>query len=125
MEEEVPAWGEARRILDQEVPSPWFTRGPGGEYLYSYKSISESSSSTGRRGLCSVRTSDLSEKLRELGLDCVLVRGRLVVEEWPGSCGRQAEGQPSLPGESFQGTLEPPGSFTKSWWAACTHTRYI
>lgn len=85
------------------MPSPWFIWGPGGEYLYSYESISESSSSTGRRGLCPERISDLSEKLQELGLDVVLVWGRLVVEEWPGSCGRQAEGQPSLPGESFPG----------------------
>lgn len=75
--------------------SPWLGRGQedpglGGtsplvhlevsrECLYSCKSLSESSSSTGSRRLCPERISDLSENLRELGLDGVLASEELRV----------------------------------------------
>ena len=90
---------------------PLIHLGVRGGYLYGYKSILEPSSSTGGEDTMS-GDGDLSETLHELGLGGILVSEEL--RERQACCGgvaRELWGPPPPHhGETFQGTVEPPGS---------------
>lgn len=72
----VPGWGEARRTRDQEEPPLWFTWGLA-ESVFIAAKASRSPARLLEVGDCPERISDLSENLRELGLDGVLVSEEL------------------------------------------------